>query len=332
MLEMLSDVAAAAHAPFIAGASPKLFDLDSFTELGIPRDLAKGFETTELDQVALVPRDRGLALRRAGPAARAAPPAVRPGNRAGRRDRFRGGRHGTDHSKYLWGNAAYALGQRITNAFAQYGWTAAIRGVEGGGVVEGLPAHTFKTDRRRHRAQVPDGDRDHGSPGEGAERSRASSALCHCKGTDFAAFFGGQTTNKPKQYNTDAANANARISRNLPYVLAASRFAHYFKAMMRDKVGSFMTRDNVRDVPEHLDRRLRPARRQRAAGGEGAYPLREARVDVTEIPGKPGATGPSRSCGRTSSSKSSRSPCAWWRSCRSRSAVASESKNLKSEI
>src|SRR5262249_5107087 len=48
--------------------------------------------------------------------------------------------------RYVWGNAAYALAERITNAFAQYGWCAAIRGVEGGGKVEGLPFHMFRTD------------------------------------------------------------------------------------------------------------------------------------------------------------------------------------------
>ena len=53
---------------------------------------------------------------------------------------------GKDTKKYLWGNAAYVLAQRITNAFALHKWTAAIRGVEGGGIVQGLPAHTFRTD------------------------------------------------------------------------------------------------------------------------------------------------------------------------------------------
>ena len=287
MLEMLSGVAAAAHAPFIAGASPKLFDMDSFTELSIPRDLAKGFETTELVKwrsfremedaryVALV-LPRVLLRLPYGP-------ETVPVDGLD----FAEDVTGKDHSKYLWGNASYALGQRITNAFSQYGWTAAIRGAEGGGVVEGLPAHTFKTD---------DGDIALKCPTEIAITDRREKelsdlgfvSLCHCKGTDFAAFFGGQTTNKPKQYNTDQANANARVSSNLPYVLAASRFAHYFKAMMRDKVGSFMTRDNVASylntwIADYVlldDNAPQPVKAK--------YPLREARVDVFDIPGKPG--------------------------------------------
>src|SRR5207245_11618497 len=130
---------------------------------------------------------------------------------------------GKDHKKYLWANAAWALGVRITDAFAKYQWTAAIRGVEGGGLVEGLPAHTCKTD---------DGDIALKCPTELAITDRREQeldslgfvSLCHCKGTDYAAFFGGQTTQKPKVYDTNAANANARISARLPYVLAASRF------------------------------------------------------------------------------------------------------------
>ncbi len=288
MLEMISGVAAAAHAPFIASASPKLFDMDSFTDLGVPRDLAKGFESTELIKwrsfretedaryVTLVmPR---ILLRL--PYGQNTVPVDGIG--------YEEDAKGKDHAKYLWGNAAYALGQRITNAFAMYGWTAAIRGYEGGGLVEGLPAHTFKTD---------DGDVALKCPTEIAITDRREKelsdlgfvALCHCKGTDYAAFFGGQTTNRPKVYNTSEANANARVSSNLPYILAASRFAHYFKAMMRDKIGSFMTRDNVSSflntwIADYVlldDNAPQPVKAR--------YPLREARVDVSDIPGKPGS-------------------------------------------
>ena len=287
LLEKISNVAAAAHAPFIAAASPKLFDMDSFTELGIPRDMAKVFESAELikwrsfresedSRYATLVLPRILMRLPYGPDT----VPVEGVN-------FVEDVDGKDHAKYLWGNPAYALGQRITNAFALYRWCAAIRGVEGGGLVEGLPAHTFGTD---------DGDIALKCPTEIAITDRREKelndlgfiTLCHCKGTDFAAFFGGQTTNKPKVYNTNEANANARISAQLPYILAASRFAHYLKAMMRDKIGSFMSRGNVEsflnnwiadyvllddDAPQTI---------------KAQYPLREARVDVSEMPGKPG--------------------------------------------
>jgi type VI secretion system protein ImpC len=287
MLEMISGVAAAAHAPFIAAASPKLFDMDRFTELGVPRDLAKGFETTELIKWrSFRETEDSRYVTLVLPHVLLRPPyganTVPVDGVAYDEDV-----DGKDHSKYLWGNAAYALGQRITNAFALYGWTAAIRGAEGGGVVEGLPAHTFKTD---------EGDIALKCPTETAITDRREKelsdlgfvTLCHCKGTDYAAFFGGQTTNKPKQYNTNQANANARVSSNLPYILASSRFAHYFKAMMRDKIGSFMTRDNVSAFLNTwiADYVLLDDNAPQAV--KAKYPLREARVDVIDVPGKPG--------------------------------------------
>jgi type VI secretion system protein ImpC len=288
LLEKISGVAAAAHAPFIAAASPRLFDMDSFTELANPRDLAKLFESTELIKwrsfqqtedsryVTLVLPHILLRL----PYGPNTVP-IEDFNLVEDVD-------GRDHKKYLWGNAAYALAQRITNAFALYGWCAAIRGVEGGGMVQGLPTHTFKTD---------DGDIALKCPTEIAITDRREKeldtlgfvSLCHCKGTDYAAFFGGQTTQKPKVYDTDAANANARISARLPYVLAASRFAHYLKVICRDKVGSFQTKDTI---AQYLNRWIGNYVLGTDDAGQdlkAQYPLREARIDVSDVGGKPGA-------------------------------------------
>jgi type VI secretion system protein ImpC len=288
LLEKLSGVAAAAHAPFIAAASPRLFDMDSFTELGNPRDLAKIFESAELIKWRSF-RDsedsRYVAL--------ALPHVLLrlpygPDTTPVDGFNFVEDVDGRDHKKYLWGNASWALGQRITNAFALYSWTAAIRGVEGGGIVEGLPTHTFKTD---------EGDIALKCPTEIAITDRREKeldslgfiTLTHCKGTDYAAFFGGQTTQKPKVYDTDEANANARISALLPYILAASRFAHYVKAIMRDKIGSFMTADNVSVFLNRWIGNYVIGRDDAGQSLKAQYPLRSARVDVTETPGKPGA-------------------------------------------
>jgi type VI secretion system protein ImpC len=288
LLEKISGVAAAAHAPFIAAASPRLFDMDSFTELANPRDLAKLFESTELIkwrsfQASEDSRYVTLVMPHILMRLPYGPNTVPT-------DEFNlvEDVDGKDHSKYLWGNAAYALGQRITNAFSLYGWCAAIRGVEGGGMVQGLPAHTFKTD---------EGDIALKCPTEIAITDRREKeldtlgfvSLCHCKGTDYAAFFGGQTTQKPKLYDTDSANANARISARLPYVLAASRFAHYLKVICRDKVGSFQTKDSL---AQYLNRWISTYILGTDDAGQdlkAQYPLREARIDVFDVPGKPGA-------------------------------------------
>ena len=287
VLEKISNVAAAAHAPFIAGASPRLFDMSSFTELSNPRDLSKLFESSEMVKWRSF-RDSedsryvGLTLPHVllrlpyGPAT----VPVEEFN-------FVEDTNGTDHSKYLWGNSAYAMGVRITNAFAKYKWTAAIRGVEGGGLVEGLPAHVFTT---------VEGDKALKCPAEIAITDRREKelsdlgfiALCHCKDTDYAAFFGGQTTNKPKTYNTPQANANASLSSQLPYLLASSRFAHYLKAIMRDKVGSFLTRENVQNYLNNWIANYILLRDDAGQEIKAKYPLREARIDVFDVPGKPG--------------------------------------------
>jgi type VI secretion system protein ImpC len=288
LLEKLSNVAAAAHAPFIAAASPQLFDMDSFTELGKPRDLAKTFESSELIKWRSFRESedsRYVAL--------ALPHVLLrlpygPKTKPVEEFNFVEEVSGKEHNRYLWGNAAYVLGQRITNAFAQYSWCAAIRGVEGGGLVEGLPTHTFMTD---------EGDIALKCPTEIAITDRREKelndlgfiTLCHCKGADYAAFFGGQTANKPKQYDTPQANANSRISAQLPYILAASRFAHYLKSIMRDKVGSFATKENVQVFLNRWISAYVLGDDNASQGMKARFPLREARVDVYDVPGKPGA-------------------------------------------
>jgi type VI secretion system protein ImpC len=281
-------VAAAAHAPFIAAASPALFNLDGFTDLGTPRDLAKVFQSVEYAKwksfrdsedsryVALALPHILMRL----PYGQANVP-VEAFN-------YEEDVDGTDHSKYLWGNAAYALATRLTDAFAKYHWTAAIRGVEGGGLVQGLPVHTFRTD---------EGDVALKCPTEIAITDRREKELAdlgfvplvHAKGTDYAAFFSTQTANKPKTYDTDAANANARLSSQLQYILAVSRFAHYLKSIMRDKIGSFMTRKNAEDFLNRWINNYVLLDDDAGQEMKARFPLREARIDVTEIPGKPGA-------------------------------------------
>ena len=288
LLSLISNVAAAAHAPFISAASPKLFDMDSFNDLGNPRDLAKLFESSEMikwrsfresedSRYVSLTLPHVLARLPYGPAT----VPVEEFN-------FVEDVDGRDYKKYLWSNAAYVLGQRVTNAFAQHKWTAAIRGVEGGGIVQGLPAHTFRTD---------EGDVALKCPTEIAITDRREKelsdlgfiSLCHCKDTDYAAFFGGQTANKPKTYNTPQANANALLSSQLPYILASSRFAHYLKAIMRDKVGSFATRENVQNFLNNWISNYILLRDDAGQETKAKYPLREARIDVMDVPGRPGS-------------------------------------------
>ncbi|QDU31157.1 hypothetical protein ETAA8_63100 [Anatilimnocola aggregata] len=288
LLERVGQVAAAAHAPFFTAAGANLFDLESFTEIDSKRDLAKIFDNVEYAKWKSFRESEdsryvGLCL----PHILMRMPY---GAKTKRVETFNYEEDvdGRDHKKYLWGNAAYALGTRITDSFAKCGWLASIRGVEGGGLVEGLPTHTFKTD---------EGDVALKCPTEVAITDRREKEfadlgfipLVHCKGRDYAAFFAAQSAQKPKLYNKDTANANARLSTQLQYMLCVSRFAHYLKAMARDKIGSFMSRKACENwLNEWIETYKHPNPETANQESLAKMPLAEARVDVREIPGRPG--------------------------------------------
>jgi type VI secretion system protein ImpC len=287
LLEGISHVAAQAHAPFVSAASPDLMNLESYQQLDAPRDLAKIFDSTEYAKwksfrssedsryVALtLPRTLGR---------------LPYGAETKPIDEFVYEEHvdGTDHTKYLWMNASYSLASKMTQSFSMYGMCVAMRGVEGGGLVEGLPTHNFATDEgdvaMKCPTEVPITDR--------REKELADLGfvpLVHCKGTDYAAFFSVQSCQKPKVYDTDSANANARLSTQLPYIMAVSRFAHYLKAMMRDKIGSFMSREEADSFLNRWITKYVTPDDSASPATKAERPLREARIDVTEVPGKPG--------------------------------------------
>lgn len=288
LLEKISNVAASAHAPFISAASSQLFGWDDFTELSGPRDISMIFQSADYIKYRSF-RDSedaryvGLTLPHVLgrlPYGEATQPVEA--------FRFEEDATGKDHRKYLWTNAAYAFGSRVTDAFAKYGWTAAIRGREGGGVVEGLPMHTFPTDDGEIAAKCPTelGITDRRE----AELDKLGFIpLCHYKDTDYAVFFGARSAQKAKKYDTDVANANADLSTQLPYIFATSRFAHYLKVMCRDKIGAFMERQECEDylgrwIANYVLLDDKATQEQKAK-----FPLRDARVEVTENKSKPGS-------------------------------------------
>jgi type VI secretion system protein ImpC len=294
-LRLVSNVAAGAFAPFISAAGASMFGFKDWTELTKPRDLAKIFETAEYGKwrsfrdsedarfVSLV-MPRVIARLPYGAATKPidefayeeapydASGAARP----------------MDHHDYCWMNAAFVMGTRLTDAFAQYGFCTAIRGAEGGGKVEGLPSHVFSSD---------DGDLDTKCPTEIGITDRREFELsnqgflplCHYKNTDYAVFFGAQTAQKPKKYDRPDATANAAISARLPYIMATSRFAHFLKVMARDKIGSFMEAGDCENWLNRWINNYVNTNENVGADLKARYPLREARVEVREIPGKPGS-------------------------------------------
>ena len=288
-VEQMSHVAAAAHAPFLTAASPELFGLESFSDLGKPRDLSKVFDTVEYAKWKSFRESEdaryvGMAL----PRFLGRLPYNPKDGITTEGFNFVEDVDGTDHSRYLWVNSAFALGARLTAAFESYGWCAAIRGVEGGGLVEDLPTHTFRTD---------DGEVALKCPTEIAITDRREKELSdlgfiplvHCKNTDYAAFFATQSTQKPLKYDSDAANANSALSAQLQYIFSVCRIAHYLKAMMRDKIGSFAAAANVETYLNSWIGQYVLADDSASQEAKAKYPLREASVEVKEVPGKPGA-------------------------------------------
>jgi type VI secretion system protein ImpC len=288
LLKMVSNIAADAHAPFVAAASPKLFNFERFTEMSAPRDLAKIFDSVEYaawKSFRESEDSRYAALTLPHVLGRLPYGANFKRVEAFNFEEFVDGK---DHDKYLWMNAAWAYAARITDAYAKDGWMARTRGVEGGGKVEGLPVHTFPTD---------DGDVAMKCPTEIAISDRREFELSnlgflpllHSKNRDFAVFMGAQSCQKPKEYDTDEATANAQLSSKLNYLMCVSRFAHYLKVMARDKIGSFM---EVKDCETWLNRWIKGfciANPQDAGPDVKAKkPLLDARVDVREVKGKPG--------------------------------------------
>jgi type VI secretion system protein ImpC len=287
-IEQMSHIAAAAHAPFISAASPELFGLETYADLGRPRDLSKVFDTVEYAKWKSFRESEdaryvGLTL----PRFLGRLPFNPKDGATVEGFNFVEDVDGTDHSKYLWCNATYAFGAKLTKAFEDFGWCAAIRGVEGGGLVEDLPTHTFKTDEGEIALKCPT---------EIAITDRREKelsdlgfiSLVHCKNTDYAAFFGAQSAQKSKKYNTDSANANAVLSAQLQYIFTVSRIAHYMKAMMRDKIGSFAAASNVEDFLNRWLMQYVLLDDNASQEAKAQFPLREASVQVAEVPGRPG--------------------------------------------
>jgi len=294
LLANISNIAAAGFCPFISAAGPEMFGFESFTELSKPRDLEKIFDSAEYikwrsfrdsedSRFVTLTMPRVLARLPYGSDTK----PIESFN-------FEEGQYNSDgiqlkheHDDYCWMNAAYAMGTTLTRSFAEYGWCTSIRGAEGGGKVQNLPSHVFMSD---------DGDMDQKCPTEIGITDRREAELsklgflplCHYKNTDYAVFFGAQTTQKPKKFDDPDATANSEISARLPYIMATSRIAHFLKVMARDKVGSFM---EASDAEEWLNRWISNyVNNSPDASPEmkARYPLAEASIEVKEVPGQPG--------------------------------------------
>jgi type VI secretion system protein ImpC len=286
LLGDIAQVAAAAHAPFIAAAAPTVMQMESWGELANPRDLTKIFQTPEYAAWRSLresedSRFLGLCMPRflaRLPYGEKTEPVEE--------FHFEEDVDGADSSKFCWANAAYAMATNITRSFKLYGWTTRIRGIESGGAVEGLPSYTFPTD---------DGGVDMKCPTEIAISDRREAELAkngfmpliHKKNSDFAAFIGAQSLQKPQEYEDPAATANANLSARLPYLFASCRFAHYLKCMVRDKIGSTMSKDQLQDwLTSWISQYIGPT--DASEEYKASHPLSEAKVVLDANEENPG--------------------------------------------
>jgi type VI secretion system protein ImpC len=288
LLAEMAKVCAAAHMPFITGASPTVMQMDSWQELANPRDLTKIFTTPEYAAWrSLRESDDARYLGLAMPRFLSRLPYGARTNPVEAFD-FEEDTGAADHSKYTWANAAYAMATNINRSFKEFGWCSRIRGIESGGAVANLPTHTFPTD---------DGGVDMKCPTEISISDRREAELAkngfmplvHRKGSDFAAFIGAQSLQKPAEYDDPDATANANLAARLPYLFATCRFAHYLKCIVRDKVGSFKERDDMARwlndwVMQYVDGD--PAHSSEITKAQ--KPLAAAEVVVEEVEGNPG--------------------------------------------
>jgi type VI secretion system protein ImpC len=288
MLTSMSKVAAAAHAPFIAAAAPSVMLMDSWQELANPRDLTKIFQTPEhaaWRSFRESEDSRYVAL--AMPRFLARQPY---GSRTDPVEEFdfEEDTSAPGSKNYTWANASYAMAVNINRSFKEYGWCSRIRGIESGGAVEGLPVHSFPTDEGGVDMQCPTeiaiSDRR-----EAELAANGFMPLVHKKNTDFAAFIGAQSMHKPAEYDDPDATANANLAARLPYLFATTRFAHYLKCIVRDKLGSFKEKDEMQRwltkwIMQYVDGD--PASSSEST--KARKPLAAAEVVLEEVEGNPG--------------------------------------------
>ncbi len=288
LLAEMAKVCAAAHMPFITGASPTVMQMDSWQELANPRDLTKIFTTPEYAAWrSLRESDDARYLGLCMPRFLSRLPYGARTNPVEAFD-FEEDTGSADHGKYAWANAAYAMATNINRSFKEFGWCSRIRGIESGGAVANLPTHTFPTD---------DGGVDMKCPTEISISDRREAELArngfmplvHRKGSDFAAFIGAQSLQKPAEYDDPDATANANLAARLPYLFATCRFAHYLKCIVRDKIGSFKERNDMQRwlndwIMNYVD--ADPAHSSELT--KARKPLAAAEVTVEEVEGNPG--------------------------------------------
>lgn len=283
-LQGLAQVAAASFAPFICGAAPQLFGLDDYQTLGSHLNFSAIFQQQEYIKWRSFRQSEDTRF-----VALTLPRIILREPHQPHAGEFPFQERCQQPADYLWGNAAFAFASVVIREFGEIGWFAQTRGVPrnqlAGGVVTGYQPVPIPDSTGAYHILTDVVITD---TIERELNDLGLMTLCQCYGVPLAAFHSNPSLHSAKTFNDKSATANARISAMLQQVLCASRFAHYLKVMIRDKVGSYSTEKECELMLTQWLNKYTTGRDDLSWEMRAKYPLRDARLQVREIPGKPG--------------------------------------------
>ena len=288
LMRNVADVAAAAHCPFIASASPKFFKRNSFEEVSQITQLedvmsSSAFSAWNSFRESENSRYINLALPKFLLRLPYGENTVKVKGFS-----YEEGVKAENHDKYLWGNAAFALASNINKSFSQNGWPVNIIGPKSGGLVENLPLHTYEVGQGIEQYKFPVEIKIPDMKERDLAEHGFIPMLIHEAEKVSACFFSAYSVQKPKEYDDPNATANSRLSARLPYILLVSRLTHYLRVIQRDELGRMLS---ASDVQTALDRWLNQyvsGPNPRSERLKSEKPLQAARVTVQESQDKPG--------------------------------------------
>jgi type VI secretion system protein ImpC len=235
-LRAMGKVASAAHAPFVAAASPRLFGCETMAEVNLLRDIEGIFNTPRYSKWnQLRESEEAVYLGLTMPRYMVRAPYNDASNPA-EGIHFEEELRGDDDSKYAWGNSAMLFARNLVKSFETSGWCQYIRGVKAGGLVSGLASHSYNIrgeDELRAPIEI--------SMPDFRELELANAGvipLIHKKGSADAVFFSAQALKKSHRFKDAKDSENSQLVTNLSYTYSISRIAHYLKCIMRDNIGS----------------------------------------------------------------------------------------------
>ena len=286
LMQEISRVSASCHCPFLGSVTPAFFGKDSVDELTRIEDMHSYMERSEFTKWNSFretedSRYLGLVLPRfllRLPYGSDTSP-VKEFN-------YEENVTGSDHHKYLWGNASFAFASNMVRSFVENGWCVQIRGPEAGGKVEDLPIHFFDVGKGQQmkiptEILIPE-------TREFEYAKEGFIPLSFYKNRNYACFFSANSTQKPTEYDDPAVTANMRINSRLPYIFLVSRIAHYLKVIQRENIGSTKSKMVLQDELTNWAKGLVTEMNDPGPELIATHPLKAAEVIVNEIEDNPG--------------------------------------------